>query len=179
MGYNNLKKKPDVRILSQKLKLTAEKTAATPYTNDEISNGIKNIQRAFELNEKKLKLTSRRGAAGPINPFQLKVNHRNRRYVIKHQTKSGFKILKWTKTDLVWQIYKPWTGKLSKSKQEEIFEKAFKIWEYASPLRFVKKTAVGGPWPDIDIEFHKGRYCNISITLIHGKCCILVFSDTI
>ena len=165
-----MNKKLDVRNLSQKLKLTAENTAKTSYTNDEISNGIKNFQNAVglevtgELNEKTLKLmqTWRGSVSGLSELFQLKLHHRHRRYSVYHRTKTGtYKIFKWTKTNIVWQIYKPWTGNLTKSKQEEIFDKAFKIWEYRSPLRFVKKTSSGGPWPDIDIEFHSGWSCNI------------------
>ncbi len=157
-----------MRKLSQKLNLTAEKTTETPYTTDEISNGIKSLQNAFglkvtgELNEETLKLIQAprldKSDKGPTKPFQLKVHHRNRRYSVLHITKSGTsKMYKWTKTNITWQIYKPWTGNLSKAKQEEIFDKAFKIWEYASPLRFVKSTPSSGPWPDIDIEFHTGR----------------------
>ena len=171
MRYGHLHNKPDVRKRSLKSQLlTAEKTTETSYTTDEISNGIKSLQNSFglrvpaEINKKTSKLLKARQFAMSdkfsSKQYELKVHHRvhrNRRYSVYHRTITGtYKIHKWPKKYITWQIYRPQNGTLSKAKQEEIFDKAFKIWEYASPLKFVKSTAKNGPWPDIDIEFYKG-----------------------
>lgn len=168
MRYNHLHNEPDVRKPSRKLDLlTVEKTTQTPKTTDEISNGIESLQNSFGLQviEKINEGTSKLLKAPRFDlsdkfsrkQFELKVHHRIRRYAVYHRTNTGtYKIHKWPKKYITWQIYRPQNGTLSKAKQEEIFDKAFKIWEYASPLRFVKSTGNNGPWPDIDIEFHKG-----------------------
>ena len=168
MRYGHLHNKPDVRKRSPKSQLlTAEKTTETSYTTDEISNGIKSLQNTFglqvtgKINEDNSKLLKAQRFSMSDKffrkQFELKLHHRNKRYEVYHQTTTGtYKIHKWPKKYITWQIYKPQNGSLSKAKQEEIFDKAFKIWEYVSPLRFVKSTANNGPWPDIDIEFHKG-----------------------
>ena len=170
MRCGHLHNKPDVRKLSQRIHLlTADKSTETPYTADEISNGIKSLQNAFglqvtgEINEETSKLLNaprgRMSDKFSSKQFELKVHRRPRRYKIYHRSSGtgAFKIYKWPKKSITWQVYRPQNGTFSKAKQEEIFDEAFKIWEYASPLRFVKSTAANGQWPDIDIEFNRGN----------------------
>lgn len=170
MRYGYLHTKPDVRNRSQKQisNVAADITKETKYsfTDDEISTEIKNFQDSLglkvieEFNEGKKKLIQapRCGVSddGRKKLFQLKVHHRSRRYTIYHKGVNGYKIFKWSKKLVTWQIYRPWSGSISKTKQEEIFDKAFKLWEYASSLKFEKRSK----WPDIVIEFLTGKQCS-------------------
>ncbi|XP_028417667.1 interstitial collagenase-like [Dendronephthya gigantea] len=169
LRYGFLHAKPDVRNLSQKqtsnVAATISKKTKYSSTDDEISNGLKNFQNSLglkdpgELNDetKKLHVPRCGGVSdeGHEKQFQLKVHHRSKRYTIYHKSVNGYKIFKWSKKLITWQIYRPWSGgSISKTKQEEIFDKAFKLWEYASPLKFEKRSK----WPDIIIEFLTGSH---------------------
>lgn len=171
MRYGHLYDKPDARslILSQKRKPMPPRDKSKPnvfhpYTDDDITNGIKSLQNSFglkvsgELNEETIKLMKapRCGffdkAKGNSfgNPFQMTVHHRNRRYTIKYQLPNGqTATYKWRKKTITWNIF-IYYKYLSKNVQDETLEKAFKLWEYSSPLIFTKTSS---RTPDIKIQF--------------------------
>ncbi len=166
MRYGHLDEKPDARslILSQKRKPMAphDKTkhnAFHPYTDDEVTNGLKSLQNSFglkvsgELNEETIKImeSPRCGFSDKgHNPFQMTIHHRNKRYTIKYKLSNGkTTTFKWTKKTVTWNIliyYKYLPLKV----QDETLEKAFKFWEYSSPLIFKKTSSTT---PDIRIQF--------------------------
>lgn len=172
MRYGHLEKRPDASrlILAQRLKQTEmpsiEKTkphALHPYTSEEITNGIKSIQNSFglkasgKLNEETIKLigSPRCGFSDKNNqPFQATVHHRNRRYSIYHNTDDGKKTFKWTKQIITWNIL-TYHKYLPFKLQEEALEKAFRSWEYASPMTFKKSSSKTA---DIGIEFAPSKF---------------------
>ena len=143
--------------------MTAVKPTETSYTIDEIPPGIKSLQKTPGLTRRLKKdilklMKDPRKSATQNKLFQLKIHQRLRRYVIYHLSKhGGFQIHKWNKKVITWQVNKEWKGNFPKRDQEEIFDQAFKIWEYETPLRFQKIAPSSGTWPDIDIEFHTGK----------------------
>ena len=170
MRYGHLDDKPDMRslILSRKLKLNmaersrTKRNAMHPYTDDEITNGIKSLQNSLglkisgELNKETMNLMNapRCGFSDKKNdfnnPFRMSIQHRSRRYTIKYENKNGQKTkIKWVKNKLTWNIliyYKY----LTKTEQDDTLEQAFKLWEYSSSLTFTKASNKN---PDIRIEF--------------------------
>ncbi|XP_028417679.1 collagenase 3-like [Dendronephthya gigantea] len=167
--YGHLDDKPDARSLihSQRNKqFMADETKPKldvfhPYTDDEITNGIKSFQISFglkisgELNEETMKVmeSPRCGFSdkGANNAFRMTIHvHRRKRYSIKHKLPNGqMKEFKWNKKKITWNIliyYKHLTNKI----QDETLEKAFKLWEYSTPLLFTKTSS---KVPDIRIEF--------------------------
>jgi hypothetical protein len=80
----------------------------------------------------------------------MTVHHRNRRYTIKYQLPNGqTATYKWRKKTITWNIF-IYYKYLSKNVQDETLEKAFKLWEYSSPLIFTKTSS---RTPDIKIQF--------------------------
>ena len=170
--YGHLEKRRDASrlILAQSFKRTdmpsIEKTkphVLHPYTNEEITNGIKSVQNSFglkasgKLNEETIKLieSPRCGFSDrKNNPFKVKVHHRNRRYSIQHNTASGTKTFKWTKQTITWNIL-TYYKYLSPKVQDEALEKAFRLWEYVSPMMFKKSSSNTS---DIRIEFAPSKF---------------------
>jgi hypothetical protein len=167
--YGHLDEKPDVRTLIRSQKRQAnmapphktKHNTLHPYADNEITNGIKSLQNSFglkvtgELNEETVKViySPRCGFSDKgrkKNPFQMTIRHRNRRYVIKHKLADGkMATLKWNKKTITWNIL-IYYSRLSYKIQDEALEKAFKIWEYSSPLIFTKTSNTN---PDVRIEF--------------------------
>ena len=137
-----------------------------PYTDDEITNGIKSFQNSFglkisgELNEETMKVmeSPRCGFSdkGADNAFRMTVHvHRRKRYAIKHKLPNGQMVeYKWTKNTITWNILIHYQH-LSNRIQDETLEKAFKLWEYSTPLLFNKTSS---RVPDIRIEFAPSKY---------------------
>lgn len=170
MRFGHLERTPDTSSFAQGFKnADIENTKAHvlhPYTNEEITNGIKSVQNSFglkasgKLNEETMKLmeTPRCGFSDTENKkaFQVKVHHRNKRYSLLHKTGRGkMKKFSWKKQTLTWNILK-YHKHLPNKVQEEALEKAFRLWEYSSPMMFKNSSSKTA---DIIIEFAPSKFC--------------------
>ena len=172
--YGHLNDKPDVRslILSQKHqpnmapRVKTKHNAFHPYADNEIADGIRSLQNSFglkttgELNKETIQIINspRCGSSDKENSktsFQMTIHHRNKRYNIQHQLSNGkTTTLKWNKKTITWNILIYYKYLLNKI-QDETLEKAFKLWEHASPLIFTKTSSTN---PDVKIEFAAGAH---------------------
>lgn len=157
--YGHLDDKPNLRNDSHSAQnKTMTKDPLQLFSEKEIMNGIKSFQNSFGLDttgfldEKSREIMKSprcgvRDKRESFNKSPIKITSRKPRYVTQGSS--------WRKKTLQWTIYrylKPST--LSRVYQKQILDKAFKIWEYSSALKF--KYTPNRNQADIVIQFIRG-----------------------